>query len=141
MRIRVISWLMSFLWSVMRGSVPLPLSPSLLVCLFLLSCAQSTDPTDKRSVDRERVVVFGLITQDTVWESGKQYYVTGDVTVEAGVTLTIQPDVVVKFTHERADDYYGLTVKGTLIADPSLRSRVTSGGDSTLWIDQVQRDI
>jgi hypothetical protein len=42
--------------------------------------------------------------------------------VEVGATLTIQPDVVVKFAHERADDYYGLTVKGTLIAD---------GGDPT----------
>ena len=31
--------------------------------------------------------------------------------------LTIQPDVVVTFEHERADDYYGLTVEGTLIAD------------------------
>ena len=34
----------------------------------------------------------------------------------------IQPDVVVKFAHERADDYYGLTVEGTLVAD---------GGDLT----------
>ena len=33
------------------------------------------------------------------------------------MTLTIQPDGVVKFAHERADDYYGLTVEGTLIAD------------------------
>lgn len=33
---------------------------------------------------------------------------TGDVTVEAGATLTIQPEVVVKFAHERAvffDDF------------------------------------
>ena len=50
---------------------------------------------------------------------------SGDVTVEAGVTLTIQPDVVVKFAHERADDYYGITVEGTLIAD---------GGDSSTAI-------
>ena len=40
----------------------------------------------------------GSIAEDTVWESGKKYYVTEDVTVEAGATLTIQPDVVVKFT-------------------------------------------
>ena len=42
--------------------------------------------------------------------------------MEAGATLTIQPDVVVKFKHERADDYHGIAVEGTLIAD---------GGDST----------
>jgi len=66
--------------------------------------------------------VSGPISEDTVWESGKKYYVTGDVTVEEGVTLTIQPDIVVKFAHERADEYVGITVKGTLLAD---------GGDST----------
>jgi len=60
-----------------------------------------------------------------VWTSGKEYVVTGDVTVEAGATLTIQPDVVIKFRHERADDYYGLAVEGTLMAD---------GDDSTTAI-------
>ena len=45
--------------------------------------------------------------------------------MEAGATLTIQPDVVVKFKHEHPDDYYGITVEGTLIAD---------GGDSTTAI-------
>jgi len=102
-----------------RGWVrlPLSLSPPLLVCLFLLSCAQPTDSTDEGSVERERVEVSGSIVEDAVWESGKEYVVTGDVTVEEGVTLTIQPDVVVKFAHERADEYYGITVEGTLIAD------------------------
>ena len=41
---------------------------------------------------------------------------------------------MVKFAHEGPDDYYGITVKGTLMADPSLRSRVTFGGDSTTAI-------
>ena len=50
-------------------------------------------------------------------KSGKDYVVTGDVTVEQGATLTIQPEVVVKFAHDRADEYYGITVEGTLIAD------------------------
>ena len=45
--------------------------------------------------------------------------------MEAGATLTIQPDVVVKFAHEHPDEYYGITVKGTLVAD---------GGDSTTAI-------
>jgi len=82
-----------------------------------LSCAQPTDSTDEGTVERERVEVSGPISEDVVWESGKEYVVTGDVTVEAGATLTIQQDIVVKFAHERADDYYGITVEGTLIAD------------------------
>ncbi len=90
-----------------------------------LSCAQPTDSSDKGTVERERIEVSGSISEDTVWESGKEYVVTGDVTVEAGATLTLQPDVGVKFTHERPDDYYGITVEGTLIAD---------GDDSTTAI-------
>ena len=124
MFIRVISWLMSFLWSVVRGGLPLSPSLPLLVCFFL-SCAQPTDSTDEGIVERERISVSGSISEDAVWESGKEYVVTGDVTVETGATLTIEPDVVVKFAHERADDYYGITVEGTLVAD---------GGDSTTVI-------
>ena len=36
-------------------------------------------------------MVSGSLSEDTVWESGKEYYVTGDVKVEAGATLTIRP--------------------------------------------------
>ena len=110
MRIRVISWLMSFLWMVVWRRLPLSPSLPLLGCLFL-SCAQPTDSTDGETVERERVEVSGSISEDTVWESGKEYVVTGDVTVEVGATLTIQPDVVVKFTHKH-DDCYGITVEG-----------------------------
>ena len=39
--------------------------------LLFLSCAQPTDSTDDGAVERERVEVSGLITEDTVWESGK----------------------------------------------------------------------
>ena len=74
-----------------------------LSSFLLASCAQPTDSTDEGTVERERVEVSGSISEDAVWESGKEYVVTGDVMVEAGATLTIQPDVVVKFAHERAD--------------------------------------
>jgi len=107
---------------VVRGGLPLSLSPPLLVCLFL-SCAQPTDSPNEGTIERERIEVSGPISEDAVWPSGKDYVVTGDVTVEVGATLTIQPDVVVKF--ERADEYYGITVEGTLMAD---------GGDSTTVI-------
>ena len=98
---------------------------SFILSFLLVSCAQPTNSTDEGTVERERIEVSGSISEDAVWESGKEYVVTGDVIVEAGATLTIQPEVVAKFAHERADDYYGITVKGTLIAD---------GGDSTTAI-------
>ena len=59
-----------------------------------LSCSQPTDSPDEDVVVRERILVSGSISEDVVWESGKEYYATGDVTVEAGATLTIQPDKV-----------------------------------------------
>ena len=72
-----------------------------------------------------------------MWESGKEYVVTGDVTVEAGATLTIQPEVVVKLAHERADEYYGITVKGTLMADGG--DSTTAISDSDEWCDLFHR--
>ena len=53
---------------------------------FLVSCAQSTDSTDEGTVERERVEVSGPISEDAVWESGKEYVVTGDVIVEGEAT-------------------------------------------------------
>jgi len=85
-----------------------------------LSCAQPTDSTDDGTVERERVEVSGLITEDAVWESGKEYVVTGDVTVEAGATLTIQPDVVVKFT--------------PLEKAPSFRAEIRTGNKGSLTL-------
>ena len=58
---------------------------------LFLSCAQPTDSPDGGTVERERVLVSGPISEDAVWESGKEYYVTGDIVVEQGATLTIQP--------------------------------------------------
>ena len=85
----------------MYAHIPSRISFILYPFSFILVCAcsPSTDalPSDEETV-RERVDMSGPISEDAVWESGKEYVVTGDVIVEAGVTLTIQPDVVVKFT-------------------------------------------
>ena len=36
---------------------------------------------------RKRVKVSGLASEDAVWESGKEYAVTGDITEEYGPTI------------------------------------------------------
>ena len=75
----------------------------------------------------------GVIGEDTVWQAGKVHLVYGDVTVAAGVTLTIEPGAVVKFcdgTGLYGEDYtaviQGLGVTFTHFADD------TCGGDTNL---------
>lgn len=79
--------------------------------------------------------VCGTLTSNTAWTTaGNPYILTCDVAVNPGVTLAIDPGVVVKF-----QDYYtDLWVYGTLIADGTPQARITFtslkddsvGGDS-----------
>ena len=79
--------------------------------------------------------VSGTISADTVWGPGsaKVYRVTADVTVPAGVTLTLQAGTIVKLDPGRR-----LQVQGTLRVDGTATSRVVltsirddaTGGDT-----------
>jgi parallel beta-helix repeat protein len=61
------------------------------------------------------------ITSDTTWNaSGNPYIVKGNVNVNEGVNLTIQPGVILKF-----DGYYGLHVDGNLAAVGNETDNVT----------------
>ena len=55
--------------------------------------------------------ISGTIDKDTIWFAGV-FFVNYNLTINAGVTLTIQPGVIVKFGANR-----NLTVNGTLIAE------------------------
>ena len=46
-----------------------------------------------------------------VWPSGHVYHVQGDISINNGDTLIIEPGVIIKFM-----DYYSFYIKGTLIA-------------------------
>ncbi len=60
--------------------------------------------------------VSGIIDSDTTWTlSDSPYIVTGSVLVNSGVTLTIEPGVIVRFD-SGAGLQVGLQVEGTLIA-------------------------
>ena len=136
MRIRVISWSISVFLSAFSLFCPWLLCP-----LLLFSCTQPTDSTDKGTVERERIEVFGLITQDTVWEQGKDYLVVGDVVVEQNSVLTIEPDMRIFLKANTEEDYYGLIVEGKLMVDgdDSLHTIqfapvfLSAAGDVTLW--------
>jgi hypothetical protein len=59
---------------------------------------QSGSATAVLSVNEEQTVitVASNITQNTTWESGKVYILESRIAVVSGVTLTIQPGVIVK---------------------------------------------
>ncbi len=65
-----------------------------------------------------------VLTEDTTWTTqSSPYLFDQDVIVEEGVTLTVEPDVVVKFEKYRRPGSFwvetGLKVKGTLVAGGS----------------------
>ena len=69
-----------------------------------------TPPDCPESYPIETLDVSGMITADTIWDAA-MVRVIGNVTIANGVTLTIPPGVRVEF-----QDYYRLTVAGTLLA-------------------------
>ncbi|NOX92581.1 MAG: hypothetical protein GXP18_09080, partial [Gammaproteobacteria bacterium] len=75
----------------------------------------------------------GTISVHTTWSSDDVHLVTGDVTVSAGIVLTIEPGAVVKFNGGRSLNVYGaLNAVGTVsnrIIFTSYRDD-TYGGDT-----------
>ncbi|TET91354.1 MAG: hypothetical protein E3J35_02770 [Methanomassiliicoccales archaeon] len=72
--------------------------------------------------------VSGDIESDTTWTlQNSPYIVVGNVRVESGVTLTIEPGVQVRF-----DGYYGISVYGVLRAmgNEDNRINITSNSES-----------
>lgn len=62
----------------------------ILVSFSLMSCSDSVDPTT------EGIAITENITEDLTWETGNTYVLGGRIAVLDGVTLTIEPGVIVK---------------------------------------------
>jgi hypothetical protein len=87
-------------------------------------------PSD-RSPRRDEIEVAGPITEDTVWNVDL-VRVIGDVIIENGVTLTIEPGVRIEF-----QDYYRLDVLGAILAlgTPDARIVFTTDEPEKFAID------
>lgn len=68
----------------------------ILVFASLIYVMNSCKPKDPEEEPETTVVISQNITQNTTWETGKTYILAGRISVVSGVTLTIQPGVVVK---------------------------------------------
>lgn len=66
---------------------------STLMLLVLTTSVVNAQTTDE---GKQRIVKSGIITADETWTSEAQYFLDGRVYVDAGVTLTIDPGVVIK---------------------------------------------
>ena len=103
---------------------------SLLIVLVLLA----TFTISAAASPRADTVVSGTIGVDTTWNlAGSPYIVTSSITVNPGVTLTIDPGVIIKFTGAQ-----GLIVQGNLDSNGAAGSPVvftsylddSAGGDT-----------
>jgi plastocyanin/aerobic-type carbon monoxide dehydrogenase small subunit (CoxS/CutS family) len=75
----------------------------------------------------------GTINNDTTWAlSGSPYTITGNVLVSNGVTLTIQPGVVINFS-----DDFKILVKGNIISSGTSESLITFNGNSSEGSNQM----
>jgi hypothetical protein len=65
--------------------------------LGLVGCIEGNDKPDNGSEGGDaNVQITSNITTNTTWETGKVYVLAGRIAVTSGVTLTIQPGVIVK---------------------------------------------
>ena len=85
---------------------------SILIVTLMLSTLLAFLIVNSDSSISDTVIGEGHITLDTVWDlSNSTYYIEGNVTVDYGVNLTIEPGVEVFF-----NGYYNLYIEGNLSA-------------------------
>lgn len=71
----------------------------MLITASLLGLTSCIEGNEKPTIDEEEgssVEITSNITTNTTWTTGKIYVLAGRISVTSGVTLTIQPGVVVK---------------------------------------------
>ena len=106
-----------------------------LIVIFSIYVFCSKSPVDIEELERHQIKVFGIIDTDTVWESGKDYLVCGQLTVEENVLLNIQPDVRIILSEDSAGNRGKLYVKGGINADgKDLNTPILFySGDGNSW--------
>lgn len=66
-----------------------------LMAMLSVSCDNNNNP-DPEPLPETEVLISDNISENTTWETGKVYTLGGRIAVLSGVTLTIEPGVIVK---------------------------------------------
>lgn len=76
----------------------LKVTAALLAALTIgfTSCDDDDDPKDDPIIEENEFTITSNITENTTWETGNVYILGGRIAVVEGVTLTIEPGVIVK---------------------------------------------
>lgn len=119
-------------------SSSIPKGRDITFSIFILanSGAYTKTLTFEKTVGQQKV--SGIISENTTWTgNGSEYLITGDVTVNNGVTLVIEAGAHVLF-----DGYYGMTINGNVQVQGTAHDRVlfttTEGTPSAYWGDWKQ---
>jgi Right handed beta helix region len=108
---------------------------SIILTLFLLTCWLAASASQVQAALRvDGTTHTGTLTGDETWTpAGNPHYVDGSITIPAGVTLTLQPGVIVGSYNNYYTDQTGrIFVEGVLNAIGTLDNKIifTSKDDS-----------
>jgi hypothetical protein len=118
----------------MKTKVLSPHQMSFIVKFLLLAAMMFSLAAQPTRAAPQGTYVSGDITQDTTWTiDGNPYQVDSIVTVVPGVTLTIDPGVMVQNYEDNDSTTYTFIVEGTLIANGTLSEMIYFAPGSTGW--------
>lgn len=107
-----------------------PVSLRTILLLIVLIGSFSISPQPAQAADIEK---SGVITSDETWTSDNLYKITGNLTIDSGVTVTIQAGTIIKFLPDVSLDVLGiLALQGTPVSPVVFTSYYDDsfGGDT-----------
>ena len=89
------------------------------MAVFTISCDENNDPDPDPFEEETEFLIEDNISEDATWETGNVYILGSRITVLSGVTLTIEPGVIVKGQAGTGPNATALLVArgGTLMAE------------------------